>query len=114
MNSMTTIGFIGSGNIGSQVARAAIAHGDDVVMSNSRGPETLAELVAELGEHARAATPAEAAAAGEIVVVTIPLKEHITRDLDLIYSNERPLAVAARSLALHIRANLQEAHGAEV
>jgi predicted dinucleotide-binding enzyme len=74
MSTMTTIGFIGSGNIGSQVARAAIAHGDDVVMSNSRGPETLAGLVAELGEHARAATPAEAAAAGEIVVVTIPLK----------------------------------------
>jgi DNA-binding transcriptional LysR family regulator len=47
-------------------------------------------------------------------LTTIPLKEHVTRDLDLIYSNERPLAVAARSLALHIRANLQEAHGAEV
>ncbi len=71
---MTTIGFIGSGHIGSNVARAAIAHGDDVVMSNSRGPETLAELIEELGEHARAATPAEAAAAGDFVVVTIPLK----------------------------------------
>ncbi len=71
---MTTIGFIGSGNIGSSVAKAAIAIGYDVVMSNSRGPETLAELVAELGEHARAATPAEAAAAGDFVVVTIPLK----------------------------------------
>jgi len=43
-------------------------------------------------------------------LVTIPLKEHITRDLDLIYSNEHPLAVAARSLALHIRASLQESH----
>jgi DNA-binding transcriptional LysR family regulator len=41
-------------------------------------------------------------------LVTIPLKERVTRDLDLIYSNERPLAVAARSLTLHIRANLQE------
>ncbi len=46
-------------------------------------------------------------------LVAIPLKEHVTRDLDLIYSNERPLAVAARSLALHIRANLQEAQGTE-
>jgi DNA-binding transcriptional LysR family regulator len=43
-------------------------------------------------------------------LVAIPLKEHVTRDLELIYSNERPLAVAARSLALHIRASLQEAH----
>jgi predicted dinucleotide-binding enzyme len=71
---MTTIGFIGSGHIGSQVARVAIADGYDVVMSNSRHPETLADLVAELGEHARAATPAEAAEAGDFVVVSIPLK----------------------------------------
>jgi len=71
---MTTIGFIGSGNIGSSIARAAIARGDEVVLSNSRGPETLAELVAELGEHARAATPAEAAAAADLVVVTVPFK----------------------------------------
>jgi predicted dinucleotide-binding enzyme len=71
---MTTIGFIGAGNIGSQVARVAIADGYEVVLSNSRGPETLAELVAELGEHARAATPVEAAEAGDFVVVSIPLK----------------------------------------
>jgi predicted dinucleotide-binding enzyme len=70
---MTTWGFIGSGNIGSTVARLAIAAGHDVVMSNSRGPDTLADLVAELGPHARAATPSEAAAAGDVVVVTIPL-----------------------------------------
>lgn len=71
---MTTIGFIGSGNIGSQVARAAVADGYEVVLSNSRHPETLAELVAELGVHARAATPAEAAEAGDFVVVSIPVK----------------------------------------
>jgi len=46
------------------------------VLSNSRGPETLSDLVAELGPHARAATPAEAAEAGDIVVVTIPLKSY--------------------------------------
>ncbi|MFZ1854126.1 MAG: NADPH-dependent F420 reductase [Candidatus Nanopelagicales bacterium] len=67
------IGFIGSGNIGSTLARLAITAGNEVVMSNSRGPETLAELVADLGTQASAATPAEAGAAGEIVVVTIPL-----------------------------------------
>lgn len=73
---MTTWGFIGSGNIGSTVARLAVAAGHDVVMSNSRGPETLTELVSDLGEHARAATAAQAAEAGDVVVVTIPLKHY--------------------------------------
>jgi predicted dinucleotide-binding enzyme len=73
---MTTIGFIGSGHIGSQVARAAVSHGYDVVMSNSRGPETLSELVAELGPRARAATAAEAAEAADFAVVTVPLKAY--------------------------------------
>src|SRR5215203_6057839 len=73
---MTTIGLIGAGHIGSQVARLAVANGYDVVISNSRGPETLAELVAELGPRARAATPVEAASAGDIVVVTVPLKNY--------------------------------------
>ena len=71
---MTTIGIIGAGNIGSQVARAAIATGHDVVISNSRGPETLTDLVQELGDHARAGTSTDAAEAGDFVVVTIPLK----------------------------------------
>ena len=69
-----TIGLIGAGNIGSQVARAAIASGYDVVISNSRGPETLTDLVFELGPHARTGTTKEAAAAGDLVVVAIPLK----------------------------------------
>ena len=73
---MKTIGLIGAGHIGSQVARLAIQHGYHVVISNSRGPETLAPLVAELGPDARAATPAEAGAAGDIVVVTVPLKNY--------------------------------------
>jgi len=75
---MATIGLIGAGHIGSQVARLAIASGHDVVLSNSRGPQTLAALVAELGPKARAATVAEAANAGDIVVVTIPLKSYRT------------------------------------
>jgi predicted dinucleotide-binding enzyme len=73
---MSTIGFIGAGHIGSQVARLAVANGHDVVLSNSRGPASLAPLIAELGSRARAATPLEAATAGEIVVVTIPLKNY--------------------------------------
>jgi 8-hydroxy-5-deazaflavin:NADPH oxidoreductase len=73
---MKTIGLIGAGHIGSQVARLAVKSGYDVVISNSRGPETLSALVAELGPRARAATPVEAAKAGDIVVVTIPLKNY--------------------------------------
>ena len=74
---MATIGLIGSGNIGSTVARLAVDAGHDVVLSNSRGPETLTDLVDELGPHARAATAAEAGAAGDIVVVTVPLKAYL-------------------------------------
>jgi hypothetical protein len=70
---MATIGLIGSGNIGSTLARLAVDHGHQVVLSNSRGPETLDALVAELGPAARADTAAGAAAAGDVVVVTIPL-----------------------------------------
>ena len=71
---MTTLGIIGAGHIGSQVARVAVANGYDVVIANSRGPETLADLVAELGPRAKAATAADAAAAGDAVVVTVPLR----------------------------------------
>ncbi len=73
---VTTIGLIGSGHIGSTVAKLAVAAGYDVVLSNSRGPETLADLVRELGPRARAATPTEAAAAGDLVVVTVPLRAY--------------------------------------
>lgn len=71
----STIGFIGSGNIGSQLARLAVGRGYRVIMSNSRGPETLQDLVGELGDSARAGTVADAARGGDIVVVTIPLKD---------------------------------------
>lgn len=74
---MTIWGFIGSGNIGATVARLAVAAGHDVVLSNSRGPETLAGLIDDLGPHARAATPAEVAQAGDVVVVTIPLRNYL-------------------------------------
>jgi predicted dinucleotide-binding enzyme len=70
---MATLGLIGSGNIGSTLARLAVGAGLDVVLSNSRGPQTLSDLVTELGSQARAGTPSQAAAAGDWVVVTIPL-----------------------------------------
>lgn len=71
---MTTLGLIGSGNIGGTVARLAANAGYDVVLSNSRGPETLRDLVADLGPHAAAATAADAATAGDLVLVSVPLK----------------------------------------
>jgi predicted dinucleotide-binding enzyme len=70
---MTTVGLIGSGQIGSVIARLAIEAGHQVMLSNSRGPETLADTAAELGPRASAATSGEAAA-GDIVVVTVPVK----------------------------------------
>ena len=73
---MKTIGRIGAGMIGSQVARLAVAAGYDVVISNSRGPETLSTLVAELGPKARAGTVFDAASSGDVVVVAIPLKDY--------------------------------------
>ena len=73
---MTTIGIIGAGHIGGQVARAVTGLGYDVVIANSRNPETLADLVAELGPTARAGTAVQAAEAADIAVVTVPLKAY--------------------------------------
>jgi predicted dinucleotide-binding enzyme len=64
------IGIIGAGMIGATLARRLTALGHEVVIANSRGPETLRELAAETG--ARAVTTVEAARGGEIVIVTIP------------------------------------------
>ncbi|BAU96407.1 coenzyme F420-dependent NADP oxidoreductase [Corynebacterium suranareeae] len=75
---MTTIGLIGAGLIGSTLARLAVAAGYDVVLSNCRGPDTLTDLVDELGDRARAGTPEEAATAGDIVIVTMPLHAYKT------------------------------------
>jgi 8-hydroxy-5-deazaflavin:NADPH oxidoreductase len=60
--------------IGSTLARLAVDAGYEVVLSNSRGPQTLTDLAAELGPQARAATAAEAGRAGDLVVVTVPVK----------------------------------------
>jgi predicted dinucleotide-binding enzyme len=70
---MDAIGFIGTGHVGAQIARAVVAAGYDVVLSNARGPSSLGPLVAELGGRASAATADEAAAAAGLVVVAIPI-----------------------------------------
>jgi predicted dinucleotide-binding enzyme len=68
------IGLIGAGHIGGTIARLAVDNGYDVVLSNSREPDTLADLVGQLGPHAAAADPAGAARGADLVVVTIPVK----------------------------------------
>src|SRR5947199_2921170 len=66
------IGIIGAGNIGGTLTRRFSALGHKVFVANSRGPETLAELAAETG--ATPVTVEQAAQAGELVIVTIPLR----------------------------------------
>jgi predicted dinucleotide-binding enzyme len=72
-NRVMKIGIIGSGNIGATAARLFVKAGHEVALSNRRGPETLRELVAELGEKARALTVEEAARFGDVLLVAIPL-----------------------------------------
>lgn len=70
---MTIVGIIGSGQVGSAVARLALDAGHQVVISNSRGADTLTDMVAALGPRASAATSSEAAATGDLVVVAVPV-----------------------------------------
>ncbi len=80
---MATIGIIGAGEVGTHIAMASIASGYHVVIANSRGPETLQSLVHKLGPMARAATAAEAARAGDFVVVAVPLR--LVNDMPVEY-----------------------------
>jgi predicted dinucleotide-binding enzyme len=88
--SATTIGIIGAGEVGSTIARGAIAQGYEVVIANSRAPQTLADLVADLGPSARAAWAEEAAAAGDFVVIAVPLK----------LENDMPVAALAGKVVI--------------
>jgi predicted dinucleotide-binding enzyme len=76
------IGIIGSGNIGVAAARLFITAGHSVAMSNSRGPETLQGLVAELGATAHAATVEEAVKFRELVLLAIPFGRYETLPAD--------------------------------
>jgi predicted dinucleotide-binding enzyme len=66
------IGIIGAGHIGGTLARHFVRVGHEVALSNSRGPDTLADFVRELGSGALAVTAAEAARSGDVVVVSVP------------------------------------------
>jgi len=75
------IGIIGAGHIGGTLTRRLRTLGHDVVVANSRGPETLAALATETG--ARAVTTSEAPRGRDLVIITIPLKAipHLPKDL---------------------------------
>jgi predicted dinucleotide-binding enzyme len=66
------IGILGAGNIGASAAKLFAAAGHDVRIANSRGPQSLATLVADLGDTVRAATPEDAVAFGDVVLIAIP------------------------------------------
>jgi len=76
-----TIGFIGTGMIGSALARLTAQAGIDLVLSNSRGPASLAEFATQLGPRATAAS-IEDAARCDIVVASVPLGAHTKLPVD--------------------------------
>jgi predicted dinucleotide-binding enzyme len=78
------IGIIGSGNVGRAVAHHLVNGGHEVAISNSRGPASLEDVVAELGDGARAATVEEAAAFGNVALEAIPFGEYETLPADTL------------------------------
>ncbi|MFF1557429.1 NADPH-dependent F420 reductase [Streptomyces sp. NPDC058279] len=84
-------GIIGTGRIGTVLARVLVAAGHEVVLANARGPRALAPLLAELGPTASAAHPAEAAGRADLVVLMVPfdrvrglLPPHVVQDKVLV------------------------------
>ncbi len=80
------IGIIGSGNIGATAARLFVRAGHSVAISNSRGPESLRDLVSGIGGNVRAATVEEAADFGEVALVAIPFFAYETLSADRLDS----------------------------
>lgn len=76
------IGIVGAGHIGSTLAGHFVAAGHEVILSNSRGPESLEGLVGELGPRATASTPSDAVRSAELVVVSVPLKDYLLVPVD--------------------------------
>ena len=70
------IGIIGAGHIGGTAAKLFAEAGHEIAIANSREPETLAGLAAEIGGDAKAVTAEEAAEFGEIVFVSIPFGKY--------------------------------------
>jgi predicted dinucleotide-binding enzyme len=66
------VGIIGAGRIGSTLARLLVKAGYLVAVSNSRGPQSLQDLVKELGERAAAMSAEDAARYGDVVILAVP------------------------------------------
>ena len=79
------IGIIGAGNIGGTLAELFAHVGHKVALSNSRGPETLADKVAELGENVTAMTAEDAAAFGDLVLEAVPFGKYRDLPADLLH-----------------------------
>ncbi|MBB4019491.1 putative dinucleotide-binding enzyme [Chelatococcus caeni] len=71
-------GFIGAGVVAQTIARHILPFGHEVLISNSRGPATLAMVVRNLGRGASAGTPQQAA---EQDVVVLSVEWHMSRTL---------------------------------
>jgi predicted dinucleotide-binding enzyme len=84
-----TIGIIGSGKIGGTLARLLARAGHDVLLSNSRGPDSLESTIAQIGPSARAAYVEEAAGQGDLVIEAIPFGH---------YGSLPPHALAGKTL----------------
>src|ERR1700751_5603521 len=97
-------GFIGAGNVAQTYAKHFVRHGHEVVLSNSRGPESLIEVVRGIGPNARAGTVPEAAKQ-EIVILAVrweQAKQALAEVSDwgghiLVDATNRPLGVEANS-----------------
>jgi 8-hydroxy-5-deazaflavin:NADPH oxidoreductase len=85
------IGIIGAGNIGGALTRRFAALGHKVFVANSRGPETLADLATETG--ATPVTVEQAAQAGDVVIVTIPLRNIASLPADLFAKTPKNVVV---------------------
>ncbi len=81
---MNRIGIIGSGYIGSAIARLAVAVDYQVLIANSRGPESLTDLIDELGPLARASDTRAAAEFGDILVLAVPLGAYPKLPIDAL------------------------------
>ncbi len=79
---MKRIGIIGSGSIGAAVARLAVAADYEVLIANSRGPESLTDLIDELGPRAQAGEVRAAAEFGDIPVLAVPLAAYPNLPID--------------------------------
>jgi len=87
------IGIIGAGMIGATLARLFAEKGHEVAISNSRGPETLSDVIGEIGLGVQAMTVEEAAEFGDIVVEAIPYGHY--QELPAIILGEKILISAS-------------------